>query len=154
MQTKQDTFKTTNDLEPLSIAMKPNRKIFLVEDDLDDQELLNDALTAIDPNVNLIGFTNGMKFFAALENTADEALPCLIVLDYNIPEINGAEILRQLHGNNRYHHITKIIWSTSGSEKFRTSCLALGAKDYVIKPSSLSGIQELAATFLGLCKVE
>lgn len=116
--------------------------------------MLDDAFAAIDPDINLISFTSGIKFIEALNNTSDDALPCLIILDYNIPEINGAEILRQLGESRRYEHITKIIWSTSGSEKFRSSCLELGAKDYVIKPSTLSGIQELAQTFLRLCNVE
>jgi len=113
--------------------------------------LLDDAFAAIDPDVNLISFTSAIKFIEALETTADEALPCLIILDYNIPEINGAEILRRLGERNRYHQITKIIWSTSGSERFRSTCLGLGAKDYVIKPSTISGIKELAKAFLRIC---
>ena len=113
--------------------------------------MLDDAFAALDPDINLISFTSGIKFIEALEKTADEALPCLIILDYNIPEINGAEILRQLGQRDRYDHIAKIIWSTSGSEKFRSSCLDLGAKDYVIKPSTVSGIKELAENFLRMC---
>lgn len=152
---KRYNFKPLIYFEPLNLfAIKPNPRIFLAEDDVDDQELLDDALTAIDPAVNLISFTSGRKFIEALDKTEDADLPCLIILDYNIPEINGAEILQHLNENSRYGTITKIIWSTSNSEKFRTSCLQLGAKDYIIKPASISGIHQLAELFLSLCHSE
>ena len=130
--------------------MTITRTIFLAEDDPDDQEFLQEALLAIDPSVHLVSFSNGLKFLDQLNNTPDEALPGLIILDYNIPEINGAEILAQLNQNNRYAGINKIIWSTSGSDRFKKSCLDLGAKDYLIKPTSLSGIKEIAEKFVQL----
>lgn len=125
--------------------------IFLAEDDVDDQEFLEDAIRSIDPNVLLTSFTNGAKFIEHIEKTTDEHLPCLIVLDYNIPEINGAEILRRLNESSRYQHIQKIIWSTSNSALFIKTCLDLGAKDYMIKPSSISGIREIAEKLLRWC---
>jgi CheY-like chemotaxis protein len=77
--------------------------------------------------------------------------PCLIVLDYNMPGLNGAEILRLLNQEERYKNIPKIIWSTSGSEKYRNSCLALGAIDYVIKPTSSRELENIARYMLSHC---
>ena len=128
-----------------------NRTIFLAEDDIDDQEFLEEALRALAPDILLKSFTSGLKFLQQLEKTADDFLPCLIVLDYNIPEINGADILRHLNQCNRYDHISKIIWSTSDSEFYKRSCLELGAKDYLIKPSSVAGIRKTAEVFLQFC---
>lgn len=125
--------------------------IFLAEDDIDDQEFLEDAIRSIAPDVFLTSFTNGAKFIEHLEKTADEQLPCLILLDYNIPEINGADILRHLNRCPRYQHIKKVIWSTSNSSLFIKTCLDLGAKDYVIKPSSVSGIKEIAQKLVNWC---
>lgn len=118
---------------------------------MDDQELLGEALHSLEPSVNLVSFVTGKKFIDILENTAAESLPDLIILDYNIPEINGAEILQYLRQNERYSTINKVVWSTSNSDKFKTSCLELGAVDYIVKPSSLSGMQTLAETFLRYC---
>lgn len=129
------------------------RTIFLAEDDVDDQEFLADALHTLDPGIQLVSFTSGAKFIEHLEKTADEKLPCLIVLDYNIPEINGAEILRHLRNSSRYKSIHKVIWSTSNSSLYIKTCMELGAKDYVIKPSSVAGIREIAEKLLQLCKV-
>ncbi|HEU4901156.1 MAG TPA: response regulator [Flavisolibacter sp.] len=129
------------------------RTIFLAEDDVDDQEFLEDALRSIDPHVRLVSFTSGARFIQHLEKTADDQLPGLIILDYNIPEINGAEILKYLNESSRYNDIHKIIWSTSNSSLYIKTCIDLGAKDYVIKPSSVAGIKEIAEKILGWCKV-
>lgn len=112
---------------------------------------MGDALHAIRPAINLLSFTSGKKFIEALEKTATKDLPCLIILDYNIPEINGAEILEHIRKDKRYDPIVKIVWSTSNSDRFKTNCLDAGAKEYILKPSSLSGIQSLAENFLRYC---
>ncbi len=46
-------------------------------------------------------------------------MPCLIVLDYNMPGLNGADILKEIGANERYSTIPKIVWSTSDSDKFK-----------------------------------
>lgn len=127
------------------------RTIFLAEDDLDDQEFLKEALHAIDGGVQLVSFSTGVKFMNGLSQTADENLPGLIVLDYNIPELNGAEILEQLSKQERYASIPKLVWSTSDSELYRRTCLAFGAKAYLVKPSSVSGITNIAHEMLTYC---
>jgi CheY-like chemotaxis protein len=129
-----------------------SRTIFLAEDDVDDQEFLTDALLSIDPAINLISFSSGLKFINRLTETEDGQLPCLIVLDYNIPEINGAEILAQLKNVDRFAAIPKVVWSTSDSQLFRENCLACGAKAYLVKPSSINGIKEIAKEMLRFCE--
>jgi CheY-like chemotaxis protein len=128
------------------------RTIFLAEDDIDDQEFLEEAFFTIDPAIELRSFTSGKKFIEHLDQISDNQLPCLIILDYNIPEINGAEILRHLSQQERYRNINKVIWSTSDSDLFRNSCLQLGAKNYLIKPSSVSGIRQTAELLLRFCE--
>ena len=131
--------------------IKTSPRIFLVEDDIDDQELLQDAMHAINPSVGLVCFMYGKKFIEELEKTPPEMLPQLIILDYNIPELNGADLLRYLQTNSRYDKICKVIWSTSNSDKFKTDCLALGARDYVLKPSNFADMTALANIFLSFC---
>jgi CheY-like chemotaxis protein len=120
----------------------------LVEDDIDDQEFLEEAIHSLAPGIQLKSFTSSLKFIKELESTSDDLLPGLVVLDYNIPEINGAEILKHLNQHERYSSISKIIWSTSNSEEFRKNCLELGAKAYLVKPSSFSGINDIAREIL------
>ena len=82
---------------------------------------------------------------------SENELPCLIVLDYNMPELNGAEILKILKQNSRYDDIPKIVWSTSGSEVYKIKCLESGALDYLIKPSKIKDLENIARNLLSFC---
>jgi CheY-like chemotaxis protein len=125
--------------------------ILLGEDDLDDQELLKEVFATIDDSTRLTFVDSGKDALTLLEKLKDEQLPCLIVLDYNMPGLSGADILSELNGKTRYSHIPKIIWSTSGSENFRTRCLELGAADYVTKPTSVKELEEVVRYMLSVC---
>lgn len=131
----------------------PSNFILLGEDDADDQEMLKEVFTSIDAAFVLFFVNNGKEILSALEKLKDEQLPCLIVLDYNMPGLNGADILRELGTNERYKKIPKVVWSTAVSEKFKKICLELGAVDYVIKPNNVDGLQEIARYMLSLCLV-
>jgi CheY-like chemotaxis protein len=131
----------------------PSKFILLGEDDPDDQEMLTDVFSSIDNSFILLFVNNGKEVVSALEKLKDEQMPCLIVLDYNMPGMNGAEILKEIGSNPRYKDVPKIMWSTSGSEKFKKTCLELGAADYVIKPSNNEDLKKIANYMLSLCTV-
>ena len=131
----------------------PSKFILLGEDDADDQDMLKEVFASIDTAFVLFFVNNGKEILSALEKLKDDQMPCLIVLDYNMPGLNGADILRELSTNKRYKNIPKVVWCTSGSEKFRNVCLELGAVDYVIKPNNVVGLEEIARYMLSLCLV-
>ena len=122
--------------------------ILLGEDDIDDQELLKEIFTSIDKGLGFIPISNGKKLITYLEQRPADELPALIILDYNMPELNGAEILKILSTHKRYHSIPKIVWSTSKSNDFRAICLEYGAIDYIVKPSSITALIEVAKHML------
>lgn len=127
--------------------------ILIGEDDIDDEEFLKEVFQNVDDSFVLRFLNNGNKMMEYLEDLPDSHLPCLIVMDYNMPELNGAEILQQLKKNKRYLHIPKIIWSTSNSEMYRNICLDLGANDYVIKPSNVREMEEVVKYMLSFCPI-
>ena len=129
----------------------PTKFILLGEDDPDDQEMLKDVFSDIDNSFILFFVNNGREVLSALEKLDDDQMPCLIVLDYNMPELNGADILKEIGTNERYKNIPKIVWSTSDSNKFKKICLELGAVDYVIKPSNIMGLEKIARHMLSIC---
>ena len=124
--------------------------ILLGEDDIDDQEILEEIFSTVDSNCSLQFFNNGKKVLSHLESSKDN-LPCLIVLDFNMPELNGADILKILSQDQRYHKIPKIIWSTSDAPVFRSMCLELGASDYLVKPSKITALQNMVKHMLTYC---
>ena len=131
----------------------PSKFILLGEDDADDQEMLKEVFASIDASFILFFVNNGGEILSALGKLKDDQMPCLVVLDYNMPGLNGADILKELSTNERYKNIPKVVWSTSGSEKFRNICLELGAVDYVIKPNNVSDLEKIARYMLSLCLV-
>ena len=133
-------------------AAQGNMLVFLAEDDIDDQELLIEALQAFNEKVKVRAATNGKKALNELENFPADELPCLIILDYNLPEVNGAEILKALRDHPRYADVPKVVWSTSNSPMYRQICLSNGARAYFVKPSEISGIETLAREMMAYCQ--
>jgi DNA-binding response OmpR family regulator len=68
-----------------------------------------------------------------------------------MPELNGAEILKVLRHITSIQTIPKIIWSTSGADTYKTTCLALGANDYLIKPSRINDLEAIVRHMLSFC---
>jgi len=131
-----------------------NTKLILIgEDDLDDQEFLKEVFISIDDSFAIIFASNGPEVLLMLEKMEDKQLPCLIVLDYNMPGHNGAEILKELKNNPRYDAIPKIIWSTSKSDTYKDICLELGANDYLVKPSNVTDLVDICKYMLSTCNV-
>jgi CheY-like chemotaxis protein len=122
--------------------------IYLAEDDLDDQELLAEAFSEIDPSIRLYSFSSGKQILEELSALHGRQFPDLIILDYNIPEINGAEILSLLARDEKFDKVVKLVWSTSDNEYYESACMALGAKAYLVKPSNISALVETARKML------
>jgi len=129
----------------------PSKYILCGEDDKDDEDLLQEIFSAVDASYTLYFVNNGRKLVATLDQVPQESLPCLLILDYNMPELNGAEILKELNKNDRYNSIPKIIWSTSAAEKYKKLCLDLGATDYVIKPTSVNDLRKIVRYMISHC---
>ena len=128
--------------------------IFLAEDDIDDQELLIEAFAHFDNSISVKVVNNGKKALSFLENLSPKQSPCLIVLDYNLPELSGAEILQKLNQSKLFDNVTKVVWSTSNSPVYESVCIALGAKAYLVKPNDISGMNKLAELMLQMCAVK
>jgi CheY-like chemotaxis protein len=126
--------------------------ILIAEDDIDDQEMINEMIRMIDPECRLEFISTGGKVINYLETLQDGELPNLILLDFNLPEFTGIQLLQQMGGNKRYQSIPKILWSTSKYSVLRNECLQFGADDFLVKPSSLQELENLMSYILSLAK--
>jgi CheY-like chemotaxis protein len=115
--------------------MNDGIKILLADDDVEDRFIMEEAFNELGlPQV--VGFVeNGEKVITFLDDISDsKSLPSLIVLDLNMPLLNGTETLRILKNNDRYSDIPVMIFSTSVNEIEKEQCLSLGATSYITKP--------------------
>lgn len=129
--------------------MFQNQKlILLADDDQEDLELLSEAILQIEGSIKIHTVSNGSMVMDYLQKATDKELPSLIVLDYNMPNMNGAEVLDQLCNDSRYEKIPKIIWSTSNNSNYIKECLEKGATSYFVKPATHKNLQEQAEQML------
>jgi CheY-like chemotaxis protein len=135
------------------------KKILLVDDDVEDREIIEDALGDLGYQSVIHFEENGEKALSFLETAFNSGtLPSMVVLDLNMPRMNGTQTLRRLKTDRRFKDIPVIIYSTSLNRIERDECLALGAHSYVIKPVSYRDTVATAKRFyemsMGLEKTE
>jgi CheY-like chemotaxis protein len=91
---------------------------------------------------------DGEKLILWLDEVeAGTSLPSLIVLDLNMPRMNGTQTLKALKNNSRYKNIPVIIFSTSVNIIEMDECLKIGAVSYVVKPVTYKDCLQTARSF-------
>jgi len=113
--------------------MKSNKPILLVEDDKIDAMTVKKALKEIKVANEIVNVTNGLEALEYLRNCGDEK-PCIILLDLNMPKMNGVEFLREAKKDDALKMIPVIVLTTSKEEKDRMESFMLNASGYMIKP--------------------
>jgi CheY-like chemotaxis protein len=113
-------------------------KIYYVEDDLDDAALLTEAFAG--RGYGIVVFPNPVELFHQLH--ADELLPTLIILDINLPLMNGIEALRLLKSEPKFMRIPVALLSTN------TRNLDDDKSLYFIKPSQFHEYERIVARLL------
>ena len=125
--------------------------ILLADDDEEDLELIEEAILGAESNVTLHKVKNGKALIEFLDRTKKGQLPNLIIMDYNMPELNGAEVLSQIRRKADYISIPIVILSTSNAPLHQQECKARGASEYFVKPNTLSELDALAEKMLSFC---
>ena len=82
---------------------------------------------------------DGVSALSSLRNSGEQLAgpPDLILLDLNMPRMDGRGVLRELRTDERLQLIPVVVLSTSGEERDITSAYSLGANAYVVKPVDL-----------------
>ena len=112
--------------------MKRKLKILLIEDDTIELMKLNRAMTSLNMNHEVREANNGEDGLELLLN--ENYYPDIILLDLNMPKINGIEFLSILKTNESLKFIPTIILTTSSNKKDLLECYNIGIAGYVQKP--------------------
>ena len=130
-------FKILPDKPPKLLLLKYNC-ILQIDDDADDCEMFAEALHKVSES-EYISINNPVK---ALENLIAGLLkPDVIVLDVNMPGMNGIEVLSKIMKNKNTSGIPVIMFSTSAHQDHIDKSMALGALKYVAKPFSIGELR-------------
>lgn len=113
--------------------MKSKKPILLVEDDQVDVMTVKRALKDIHVTNRLIVAGNGAEALEILQNSENEK-PCIILLDLNMPMLNGIEFLKIAKQDGILRRIPVVVLTTSEEEQDRVSSFELGVAGYMIKP--------------------
>jgi len=112
----------------MTSAVKP---ILLLEDDQVDVMTTRRALKEIHVTNPLVVCENGEEGLAWLRDTAEP--PCLVLLDLNMPVMNGIEFLEQVNGDERLRRIPMVVLTTSEEMEDKVRSFDLGIAGYVAK---------------------
>lgn len=130
------------------------RKLLLAEDDLDDQQFFTGFLKDRRDIILMPLADDGEMLFEIMDEMNKAAdLPDLIILDQNMPKINGLRALQLLKADSRYAHIPVSIYSTYIDDELIKNALACGACHVVSKPTSKEGYNEMIDDLFKACIV-
>ena len=113
-------------------------KVIVVDDSLVMRKIIGGIVEDLGHETVHAG--NGQQMLDVLGQQTDRI--GLVLLDWNMPGVNGIEALREMQGNVKYHHIPVFMVSTESEDAKIREAIAAGAKDYLAKPFTA---EELAA---------
>ena len=119
----------------------------MADDDLDDQYLVRKAIEDIKIRHEFVTVNNGSQLLDLLlgRHTTTPKIfnPDFILLDLNMPLLDGFETLIQLKGNRQTSDIPVFVLSTSRSDQDRDRAIELGALDFYVKPARYADLKRI-----------
>ncbi len=117
--------------------------ILVAEDDPDDRLIIERAFATIGFSGTLHFVENGRELIDLLlmnsrqTSDIDICFPACILLDLNMPLVDGRQALREIRGNPMLKDLSVVILTTSDSESDKHYCSELGVTAFITKPSTL-----------------
>jgi CheY-like chemotaxis protein len=126
--------------------------ILYVDDDEDDRDLLSDAVLSQDPQTRIDEAKNGLEAINYLIDSMQtgNSLPCVIVLDLNMPFMDGRETFEKLKADPILTKVPVVILTTSPSPNDKAYFDKKGI-ELMIKPNHISYLDPIARSILQYC---
>lgn len=121
-------------------------KLLLVEDNPGDVDLIEENLRSTEMPCELYAVPNGVEAMALLRHEGkyqECSLPDLILMDLNMPQKNGREVLKEIKADSALRKIPVIIMSSSQADRDIAELYDLQASAYVEKPMELGRYEEV-----------
>ena len=125
--------------------------ILWADDDVDDLQMMKEVLLKNNRNYNIVEVPNGKEALGYLEESRKRGtLPCLIILDINMPVLDGKETLSIIKRNDVYKKLPVVVFTTSSSEVDKLYCQKFNT-EMITKPPSFSSLEQAVIRLLKFC---
>ena len=130
--------------------MKKNT-ILCVDDDSDDLQLLHESLKGGQESYHILEAHNGRQALEILQQLkASENPPCLIILDINMPILNGKETLSIIKKDEMLKSIPVVVFTTSASDADKRFCHLHGV-EMITKPPNFQNFKSVVQKLINFC---
>lgn len=121
------------------MSHSPKAKILIAEDDEGHAELIRESLRDSGVSHEIIKFTDGQQTWDymsghLLEEASQGVPPVFLILDINMPRLNGVEVLKLIKTHPRLKRVPVFMLSTTDDSNEVEQCYNLGCNSYIVKP--------------------
>jgi CheY-like chemotaxis protein len=124
--------------------------ILWADDDYDDLQMMREILSKKSKDYNIVEVHNGKEALEYLKKETTNP-PCLIILDINMPVLDGKETLSILKNTTDYKDIPIVVFTTSESELDKLYCKKFNT-EMVTKPPTFSTLSAALEKLLNFCR--
>jgi len=118
-------------------------RIAVLEDNFPDLVMIRQSLRESGLDSEIDSFADGEEALAFIQAPASP-VPDLMILDINVPGVEGPSVLNAVRASPRWSHVAVFIFSASRAPADIARATALGADRYLVKPMDLAGFEQFA----------
>jgi CheY-like chemotaxis protein len=125
--------------------------IIYADDDNDDLELMTECFNKHAQNVELVAFHNGLEAFSFLNSLSpSDPSPCLIILDINMPLLNGRDVVQKIRLRKKFEKVPIVLFTTSSQpvDKLFARQYNVG---FITKPLNFRQMDVIVDGFIEYC---
>ena len=132
-------------------TMAKQKRVLCVDDDADDQMIVLDTIQEIDPTIEVQTALNGKEALDLLQKGKDTGnLPCLIIMDINMPLMDGKQTLVQIKKDGDLDGVPVVMFTTSSSQLDVAFCEQYGV-NFITKPINMHDFYVTVQRLLSFC---
>lgn len=125
--------------------------VLCVDDDIDDRLIIAEAIKDADPSIVVIEAKNGIEAHEFLKKAKITGnFPCLIILDINMPMMDGKETLKEIKKDDILKTLPVVFFSTSSNPRDRSFSTEHGV-EFVTKPANYRAVVATIQDILSRC---
>jgi CheY-like chemotaxis protein len=122
--------------------------ILLVDDNVDDAFFFAHAIKRLELPIRVEHVRNGQSAVERLDNLPGERFPAMVVLDLDMPRLDGFDALRRIRAQPRFQKLSIVVFSSAILDSDRPKAERLGANAYYSKPTGFPEFDQVVSSLL------